>query len=113
MGRGRDPPRGDWYEETGQGMGETLTITDQMQAYTLSDRGTFLATKGLDLDVLIEGSKDLLNFYHVIVVDHEGTNPPAPRSSPTGCSTPETQQLIGEFGVEEYGEPLFVPDATG
>ena len=55
-------------------MGETLTITSQLEGYTLTDRGTYLATEGLDLDVLTEGSKDLLNFYHVIVVDHEGTN---------------------------------------
>ena len=68
-------PGGGWYEETGQGMGETLTITSQLQGYTLSDRGTYLATEGLDLDVLTEDSKDLLNFYHVIVVDHERHEP--------------------------------------
>ena len=61
-------PKGSWYIETGQGMGETLTIASQKQAYTLSDRGTFLATDNLDLDLLVEGGKDLLNPYHVIVV---------------------------------------------
>ena len=49
-------------------MGETLTIADQKQAYTLSDRGTFLATKNLDSKLLVEGGEDLLNPYHVIVV---------------------------------------------
>ena len=48
-------PKGSWYIETGQGMGETLTIASQKQAYTLSDRGTFLATDNLDLDLLVEG----------------------------------------------------------
>ena len=61
-------PSGSWYLETGQGMGETLTIADQKEAYTLSDRGTFLATDNLDSELLVEGGKDLLNPYHVIVV---------------------------------------------
>ena len=106
-------PGGDWYEETGQGMGETLTITSQLQGYTLTDRGTYLATEGLDLDVLTQGSKDLLNFYHVIVVDHEGTNRACADEFADWLLTPETQKLIGEFGVEEYGRQLFAPDATG
>ena len=55
-------------------MGETLTIASQKRAYTLSDRGTFLATKNLDAKVLVEGGAALLNPYHVIVVRHEGTN---------------------------------------
>ena len=104
-------PKGKWYLETGQGMGDTLTIADQKQAYTLSDRSTFLATKSLESDIGFEGSDDLLNNYHVIVVDHEGTN--------TGCSEEfsgwildqPVQDTIGKFGVEEYGEQLFVPDA--
>ena len=94
-------------------MGETLTITSQLQGYTLTDRGTYLATEGLDLDVLTQGSKDLLNFYHVIVVDHEGTNLPCAEEFADWLLTPETQKLIGEFGVEQYGRQLFVPDATG
>jgi tungstate transport system substrate-binding protein len=61
-------PKGSWYIETGQGMGETLTIDGQKQAYTLSDRGKFLGTDNLDLDLLVEGGMDLLNPYHVIVV---------------------------------------------
>ena len=68
-------PKGSWYIETGQGMGETLTIASQKQAYTLSDRGTFLATDNLDLDLLVEGGKDLLNPYHVIVVKGERREP--------------------------------------
>ena len=56
-------------------MGETLTIASQKQAYTLSDRGTFLATENLDLELLVEGGEDLLNPYHVIVVQGEEREP--------------------------------------
>ncbi len=105
-------PGGEWYEETGQGMGETLTITSQLEGYTLSDRGTYLATDGLELDVLTQGSKDLLNFYHVIVVNHDGTNRACADEFTDWLLTPDTQRLIGDFGVEEYGRQLFVPDAT-
>ena len=104
-------PGGEDYVETGQGMGETLTITDQMGGYTLSDRGTYLATEGLELEVLSQRSDDLLNVYHVIVVDHEGTNTECAEGFADWLLTPETQQMIGEFGVEEYGQQLFQPDA--
>ncbi|HWL97881.1 MAG TPA: substrate-binding domain-containing protein [Nocardioidaceae bacterium] len=104
-------PKGSWYIETGQGMGETLTVADQKQAYTLSDRATFLATKSLEADIAFEGSDDLRNNYHVIVVDHEGIN--------TGCAEEflswildkPVQETIAKFGVGEYGEQLFAPDA--
>ena len=104
-------PGGSWYLETGQGMGETLTIADQKQAYTLSDRGTFLATSRLQSEIEFEGSGDLRNDYHVIVVDHEGTN--------TGCAEEfsgwirekRVQEEIAKFGIAKFGEQLFVPDA--
>lgn len=105
-------PGGSWYLRTGQGMGATLTIANQKQAYTLADRGTFLATKGLQAKVLVEDSADLRNDYHVIVVDHEGVN--------VGCATQfsqwirekRAQEVIAGFGVDTYGEPLFFPDAS-
>jgi tungstate transport system substrate-binding protein len=106
-------PNGSWYIETGQGMGETLTIASQKQAYTLSDRGTFLATKNLDLDLLVEGGEDLLNPYHVIVVKAEGTNRACAQEFSDWIVAPETQAEIGHFGVEKYGEPLFHADAKG
>jgi tungstate transport system substrate-binding protein len=106
-------PKGSWYIETGQGMGETLTIASQKQAYTLSDRGTYLATDNLDLDLLDEGGKDLLNPYHVIVVKADGTNRACAQDFSDWITSPETQDDIGSFGVADYGEPLFVPDATG
>ena len=105
-------PGGSWYLETGQGMGETLTIADQKQAYTLSDRSTFLATSGLQSEIEFEGSGDLRNDYSVIVVDHEGIN--------TGCAEEfsgwireeRTQEQIAKFGIDGYGEQLFFPDAV-
>jgi tungstate transport system substrate-binding protein len=106
-------PAGSWYIETGQGMGETLTIAGQKRAYTLSDRGTFLATDNLDLDLLVEGGSDLLNPYHVIVVEGEGVNRECAQAFSDWITSPETQEEIGRFGVDDYGEPLFFPDAKG
>jgi tungstate transport system substrate-binding protein len=106
-------PSGSWYFETGQGMGETLTIADQRQAYTLSDRGTFLATENLDSELLVEGGEALLNPYHVIVVEGDEVNRQCARAFSTWITSPGTQRQIGRFGVAEFGEPLFVPDAEG
>lgn len=104
-------PKGSWYIETGQGMGETLTIAGQKQAYTLSDRGTFLATENLDLELLVEGGADLLNPYHVIVVKAENVNRACAEAFSDWIVSPTTQEQIGRFGVADYGEPLFVADA--
>jgi len=108
-------PAGDWYIESGQGMGATLQIASEKAAYTLTDRATLLANQGgLQLEILVEGDAPLLNIYHVIVVN------------PTNCPTannggaiafadyvvsPEAQSLIGSFGTEKFGSPLFTPDA--
>jgi tungstate transport system substrate-binding protein len=105
-------PGGSWYLKTGQGMGETLTIAGQKQAYTLSDRGTYLATKGVDLTILVQGSDDLLNPYHVVVVRHAGTNLGCARQFARWLVTPKTQGVIKTFGVETYGQPLFFPDVV-
>jgi tungstate transport system substrate-binding protein len=104
-------PQGPWYVETGQGMGATLTIANQKQAYTLADRGTFLATAGLHSGVVFEGSDDLLNPYHVIVVDHAGTNTDCAREFSGWLRQGQVQRMIGRFGLAEYGEALFHPDA--
>jgi tungstate transport system substrate-binding protein len=59
-----------WYQETGQGMGATLTIASEKMAYTITDRATFLAREStLDLEILVEGDPALLNIYHVIQVN--------------------------------------------
>jgi tungstate transport system substrate-binding protein len=104
-------PGGSWYVETGQGMGETLTIASQKRAYTLSDRGTFLATKNLDSELLLEGGKELLNPYHAIVVRGGEVNGACARAFSTWITSRSTQRGIERFGVAQYGERLFFPDA--
>jgi tungstate transport system substrate-binding protein len=106
-------PSGSWYIKTGQGMGPTLVIASQKRAYTLSDRGTFLATKSLDSKILVEGDPDLQNPYHVIVVKHSGTNTGCAQAFSRWITSAPTQRLISGFGVRRYGQALFHPDATG
>jgi tungstate transport system substrate-binding protein len=104
-------PSGSWYIKTGQGMGPTLTIASQKRAYTLSDRGTFLATKNLDSKVLVQGGQALQNPYHVIVVRHSGTNVGCAQAFSRWITSAPTQRVIGAFGKSRYGQALFHPDA--
>jgi tungstate transport system substrate-binding protein len=108
-------PKGDWYQESGQGMGATLQIAGDKEAYTLSDRGTYLATeRGRDLEILIEGGGELLNVYHVIDVAPaagERVNAAGGKALADWLVSPAAQREIRTFGVDKYGEPLFVPDA--
>ncbi len=107
---------GDWYIASGQGMGETLTMAEEKEAYTLSDRATYLTRKqnGLKLEILMEGDKALLNPYGVIAVD-PAKNPAIQNDLANQfidwlISVP-TQELIALFGVEEYGQTLFNPSS--
>ncbi len=104
-----------WYIQSGQGMGATLTIASQKGAYTLSDRATFLANKAnLSLDILYEGDNALLNVYHVIIVNHDkwpNTNIEGATAFADYMVSAATQTLIGNFGVDKYGQQLFIPDA--
>jgi tungstate transport system substrate-binding protein len=110
-----DPSGQAWYTDSGQGMGATLTIASEKQAYTLTDRATYLANKdNLELGVLFEGDAALLNVYHVITVNPDKW----PKSNYDGAVAfsefmidPETQAVIGEFGMDKFGQPLFFPDA--
>ena len=108
-------PSGTWYQETGQGMGATLNVASDKQGYTLSDRGTYLAQKAnLDLELLVEGDKALFNQYHVIVVDpkkHSNVNAEGARAFASFITSPTVQATIAQFGVKEYGQALFIPDA--
>jgi tungstate transport system substrate-binding protein len=102
-------------EESGQGMGATLNIADQKQAYTLTDRGTYLALRGnLDLDVVSEGDKSLLNVYSVYVVNpekHADVHREQAEAFAAFMVDPEVQDFIANFKKDEYGESLFFPDA--
>jgi tungstate transport system substrate-binding protein len=105
-----------WYIQSGQGMGATLTIASQKGAYTLSDRATYLANKSnLSLHILYEGDNALLNVYHIIVVNHDkwpNTNLDGAIAFADYIVSPETQAIIGNFGVDKYGQQLFIPDAS-
>ncbi|HLO15547.1 MAG TPA: substrate-binding domain-containing protein [Anaerolineales bacterium] len=105
-----------WYIETGQGMGASLTIASEKEAYTLTDRATYLANKDkLQLDILIEGDKSLLNVYHVITVNPDKwpkVNYEGAMAFMKFMTEISTQDAIGKFGVDKYGQQLFVPDAN-
>jgi len=104
-----------WYVESGQGMGATLVIASEKEAYTMTDRATYLANQeNLDLEILVEGDAVLLNVYHVMTVNPEkwpGTNYDGALAFANFIIAPNTQSVIGEFGVDEFGQPLFFPDA--
>jgi len=113
---GLDPQGQPWYLETGQGQGATLSIASEKGAYALTDRGTFLAYKSnVDLEILIEGDPFLLNVYHVITVNPEkfpNTNLEGAKAFTDFITSPAGQKIIAEFGVKEFGQPLFFPDAN-
>ena len=113
---GIEPAGQSWYSETGQGMGATLNVTTERQGYTLTDRGTWLAQQAnLDLGLLYESDPKLNNIYHVIVVNPEKfdeVNAEGARAFSAFMIAPDTQDIIGEFGIEEYGAPLFFQDAA-
>lgn len=104
-------PSGAWYESAGQGMGDVLAISSEKQAYTLSDRASYLnLLEGLDLEVLVEGDKALFNQYGVIPVT-DATNAAGAADFAAWIISTEGQTVIGDYGVEKFGQPLFVPNA--
>jgi tungstate transport system substrate-binding protein len=110
-------PAGDWYISAGQGMGAVLTMADEQQAYTLSDRATYLARtlEGTDLVILVEGDPILFNPYGVIAVNPDKSpqinNALANQFIDWLVSLP-TQEKIAEYGAPEFGAPLFTPDSA-
>jgi tungstate transport system substrate-binding protein len=112
---GVDPGRNRWYQETGQGMGATLRIASEKEAYTLVDRATYLANhKYLDMVTLLEGDLALYNVYHIILIDPSKSgriNPEGARAFADFLVGPTAQGIIGSFGKERFGQALFVADA--
>ena len=109
-------PKGQkWYQESGSGMGATLNIASEKQGYTLTDRATYLSQKDkVKLAILKQGDKSLLNIYHVMNVNPEKFNKVNAEGGKAFIDfmvSKETQEIIGKFGVDKYGEPLFFPDA--
>lgn len=104
-----------WYQQTGLGMGQTLSVAAEKDGYTIADRGTYLSLKkNLGLTILVEGDASLLNIYHVIEV-----NPAKwPKVNAAGAKafsdfmvSKQAQSIIRTFGVKKFGSALFFPDA--
>jgi len=108
-------PSGEWYVEAATGMGQTLQIASEKAAYALADRGTFLARRGaLALEILVQRDPPLVNPYHLMTVKaakFPRVNAPGANAFADYLVSAETQRLIGSFGIDRYGEPLFYPDA--
>lgn len=112
-----------WYFSVGQGMGETLLFANEKLAYTLADRGTWLSMQeklpaltllvgGATIDQ--NGDKALLNPYGVIPVNpakHPGVNFDLATKFAEWLTSAETQQMIGDYGKEKFGQPLFYPNS--
>jgi tungstate transport system substrate-binding protein len=110
-------PAGDWYISAGQGMGAVLTMADEQQAYTLSDRATYLARtlEGIDLEILVEGDPILFNPYGVIAVNPDkGAHIKADLANDfiDWLISVPTQEKIAQFGIDDFGSPLFTPDSA-
>jgi len=104
-----DPVGQPWYESTGSGMGATLTVADEKQAYTISDKATFLAHDN-SLALLLEETDDMKNTYSVIAISPKrfaDTNAAGAQAFIDWLKTDTARKMIAEFGVAEYGEPLF------
>lgn len=108
-------PEGRWYQESGQGMGATLRIASEKAAYTLTDHGTYLALrKNLDLTPVLGADPSLLNIYSVLELDGDrfpGVNTAGGKAFAEYLLSPRAQMLIEKFGIDKFGEPLFIPDA--
>jgi len=106
-----------WYVESGSGMGQTLTIADQRDAYTIADRATWLAFREKTrLMLLFEGDPALFNVYHVMPVNpaklpRAAINAAGGEAFADFLVSAEAQRAIGEFGRDRYGQALFTPDA--
>ena len=115
-----DPSANPNYLESGQGMGATITMADEKSAYCLTDRGTWLKMKNdadveIQLDIVCEGAADLLNQYGIIAVSPEKypeVNNEAANTMIEWICSEEVQELIGNYGVDQYGEALFTPNAN-
>jgi tungstate transport system substrate-binding protein len=112
-----------WYKSPGQGMGETLQFANESGAYTLTDRGTYLSMSDSlsNLEVMVggatideNGDPSLLNPYGVIPVnpDKGGINADLAQKFVDWITSVEVQEVIGQYGVAEYGQSLFYPDSV-
>ncbi len=106
----------EWYDSMGQGMGDTLIVTNERQGYVLADRGTFLSMEDKlpNLEIVFDEDDELANPYGIIPVnpdEHPHVKHEEAQLMVEFFTSEETQQKISEYGIDEYGEPLFFPDA--
>ncbi len=112
---GLNPKGLEWYIESGTGMSKTLLIANEKEAYTLSDIGTFLKLKNEDrlgeLELLISGSKELMNIYSAYIVNPRkyNTNYDLAKLFLEFVISDKGQEVIGKYGKEEFGQSLFYP----
>jgi tungstate transport system substrate-binding protein len=108
-------PSGAWYVESGKGMGDTLQIASEEGAYTLSDNATYLFIQDtLDMAILFQGDSVLYNNYHVMMVNPEkypDVNSAGAQAFEGFVLSPEAQEFLNVYGVDEFGQQLFYPDA--
>lgn len=108
-------PSGKWYIEAGQGMGAVIQMADELQGYTLTDRATYLSMMNdLDLQIVVEGDSRLFNQYGVIAVNPEKNdqiNADGAEAFVNWMLSDKGQDLIAEFGKDEFGQSLFIPNA--
>ena len=111
----RVAPASPWYIESGQGMGATLSIARERKGYVLTDRATYLAlSKNLGLAILLQDDRALLNIYSVLEVNPANglrVNVAGAKAFADFMVSPSTQKIIQRFGVDKFGESLFVPVA--
>ncbi len=107
--------KGDWYVSAGKGMGDVIQMANELLAYTMSDRATYLSMKDkIELEIVVEGDPKLFNQYGVIPVNPDKTdkiNHEGAKAFVDWLLSENTQKLIGEFGKEKFGQPLFIPNA--
>ena len=107
-------PSGPWYLESGQGMGATLRIASERDGYTITDQATYLSLRSsFHLDVAFLGDPQLLNVYHSILVNPDrwpDVNHVGATALADYLVSEQGQQIIGQFGLEQFGQPLFTPD---
>ncbi len=106
----------EWYDSMGQGMGDTLVACNEREGYVLADRGTFLSMEDKlpNLEIVFEEDDELTNPYGIIPVnpdEHTHVKYEEAQLIVEFFTSEETQQKISEYGIDEYGEPLFFPDA--
>ncbi len=106
-----------WYKEANLGMGDLLRVVSEKQSYTISDRATYLNNKKtISLEILLEGDPLLLNIYHVIQINPDKfpnvkINVEGAKAFADFMVSDATQKIIGQYGLDKYGSPLFFPDA--